>query len=282
MFRQFRGRFPVCHVLLLVASWLAPRALRREWLQEWMAELWCLTHSRGSSGVAPVAFCLGAFPDAFWLRVDALARQAYKMRHRHHPAHCLLLLAVAALWSGLLTWVVPGAGQLIRRPPVWAHAMVLGLAVLLLPSTTTVSIGYPSLRGRPEGILSQVRWWGFFALKLVLLTAAVFCGTFALGPLLSRSGLQAQATLTGYVLAYRWALNDQRERCPQCLQRLSDPVSIGQPASTLLDWYGTELVCAHGHGVLHVPALVESSYCAPQWIHFDSSWQPLFKEREPA
>ena len=69
-----------------------------------------------------------------------------------------------------------------------------------------------------------------------------------------------QATLIGYVLAFRWVLIDQRRRCPVCLQLLINPIRIGQPSHIMLDWYGTELMCSKGHGLMHVPETPTSSY----------------------
>jgi len=44
----------------------------------------------------------------------------------------------------------------------------------------------------------------------------------------------------------------------------------------LLSWAGTELVCAQGHGLLHI---TETDVCwldPAQWTQLDESWEPLF------
>jgi hypothetical protein len=77
-----------------------------------------------------------------------------------------------------------------------------------------------------------------------------------------------------------WSLADQRARCRVCLRLLCFPVRIGCPGCLLLDWSGTELLCAEGHGVLHVPTLAASWDEEPQqWIAMDESWQGLFANR---
>jgi hypothetical protein len=74
-----------------------------------------------------------------------------------------------------------------------------------------------------------------------------------------------------------WSLADQRARCRVCLRLLCFPVRIGCPGCLLLDWSGTELLCAEGHGVLHVPHMAASwEEEAEHWITLDDSWQELF------
>ncbi len=47
---------------LRVASLLAPRDQRAEWVKEWRSELWYIPPHGATR------FCMGAFQDAFWLR----------------------------------------------------------------------------------------------------------------------------------------------------------------------------------------------------------------------
>ena len=44
----------------------------------------------------------------------------------------------------------------------------------------------------------------------------------------------------------------------------------------LLAWYGTELICVKGHGLLHVPEIPTSSYSRQRWLRLDPSWRELF------
>lgn len=78
--------------------------------------------------------------------------------------------------------------------------------------------------------------------------------------------------MMSWLLSMRWAWNDQRNRCPVCLHSLSLPVRIGEASHTFLEWYGTELVCTRGHGLLHVPEISTSCYSEQRWLYLDPSW----------
>jgi hypothetical protein len=83
--------------------------------------------------------------------------------------------------------------------------------------------------------------------------------------------------ILGAMGVFSWGFADQRARCRICLRLLCFPVRIGCPGCLLLDWSGTELLCAQGHGVLHVPHLAASWEEEPEhWITLDDSWQELF------
>ncbi len=73
-------------VLLRLASWIVPPEDRDGWLAEWHGELWAVEQA----GARPLAFCLGAFHDALWLRRhDERPRPAILAS----PARCLAALA---------------------------------------------------------------------------------------------------------------------------------------------------------------------------------------------
>ncbi|HEX4606469.1 MAG TPA: hypothetical protein VH724_20895, partial [Candidatus Angelobacter sp.] len=83
------------------------------------------------------------------------------------------------------------------------------------------------------------------------------------------------------MIALSWSLHDQGRRCRLCLRRLSNEASVGTPSYLLLDWWGTELVCSDGHGMLHVPEMKSSWQEFDQWVSLDESWKPLFEHEEP-
>jgi hypothetical protein len=62
---------------------------------------------------------------------------------------------------------------------------------------------------------------------------------------------------------------------PGVLRLLTNPTLIGEASHTFLEWYGTELFCARGHGLLHVPEM-PTSYNTQHWSDLDSSWGSLF------
>jgi hypothetical protein len=74
----------------------------------------------------------------------------------------------------------------------------------------------------------------------------------------------------------RWVFTDQRQRRPVCLRALSRPTRIGGASHAFLDWYGTELICEWGHGLLHIPEIRTSSYWTQRWMYLDASWSELF------
>ena len=159
--------------------------------------------------------------------------------------------------------------------PVSLSVAMMLLALLLLPISTPVRLGrYPTTPHSPRGVIRRRRWC-FLGLKLAFLVPAVYWGAQMAGSLLA-PGLEAHGCLIGYSFAFRWILIDQRRRCPVCLRLLTNPTPIGCPSQTFLDWYGTELICGRGHGLLHVPEILTSCYSSPRWLYLDRSWSSLF------
>jgi hypothetical protein len=162
--------------------------------------------------------------------------------------------------------------SLERQEPLAVQLLILAMALLILSATTSFYLGeYPALARRP-----RVRCWLFLGAKVALAVPIVIFGSLSLAPILGKAGFQAHVTLIGYILALRWALTDQRRRCPVCLRLLTNPVRIGQASQTFLEWYGTELICTHGHGLLHVPEIPTISFRTQRWLAMDPSWQSLF------
>jgi hypothetical protein len=146
--------------------------------------------------------------------------------------------------------------------------LLIAFALILLPLTTSLSLGEFSAGCDSRRWPARIRWWMFFGVKIALLLPIVFGGLYALGVLL----LAPQGAIVSLVLALRWALLDQRNRCPVCLRPLSHPVRIGEASHTFLAWYGTELLCTRGHGLLHVPEIRTSCYAEQRWSYLDPSW----------
>lgn len=250
---------PLGRAMLATAARLVPPDERSEWLAEWSAELWYLRHSEDHP-CGPLRFCAGAFRDAPLLR---LHRPAPRLRLLGDPIRCLLVLAMFAGAAFLVAMGSPQVKELIGRRPLAAHALIQALSLAVLPVAAGVSVTAQRLRG-----------WLLLAAKIALITPAVFFGIFDLAPLIG--AVQPHATLIGYILAYRWALNDQRRRCPDCLRLCGNPVPIGHPSYVLLHWYGTELICPQGHGLLQVPQLPKASFSSHRWLRLDASWRSLF------
>ena len=60
-----------------------------------------------------------------------------------------------------------------------------------------------------------------------------------------------------------------------CLRVLNESASIGEFSHNFLEWYGTELFCANGNGLLHVPEIA-TTYSTQRWRVLDRSWSVLF------
>jgi hypothetical protein len=156
------------------------------------------------------------------------------------------------------------------------------LAILSLPATTSLPLGeYPSNNQDLPWILG-IRRWGFLFGKITLALPIIFFLPLDLGYLLRTiSWIQPQcvqlvASFCLCLFALRWSLRDQRARCPVCLCKLSHPARVGEASRNFLAWNGTELICADGHGLLHVPELPTCWFDTQRWLYLDASWSSLF------
>jgi hypothetical protein len=180
--------------------------------------------------------------------------------------------------------------SLARRlhDPLYVFAFAAMLALLALPATTSLPLGdYPS-HPRQQSCSIRVRRWAFLTAKLLLLLPILCFAPLDIvhaAPSLQEStasSAQLCMTFAASLFALRWVLRDQRRRCPVCLQLLQNPVRVGEPSRNFLAWNGTELICAGGHGFLHVPEL-PTSWCSTQrWLYLDPSWRTLFRPAVPA
>ena len=158
----------------------------------------------------------------------------------------------------------------------------LFLALVALPAVTSVSLGESQVSShRPSW--KQHMWRILFLLAKFVLVAALglygsldlayfsFVGFSPLGEL-----LQLFACFAICLIGFRWAIADQRQRCPMCLRRVTNPATVGLASRTFLGWNGTELICMGGHALLHVPSLPTSWFGGQRWLYLDSSWEFLF------
>ena len=254
--------------ILRAAAWLVPGPQRAEWLAEWQAELWYVKHN-------PARFCLGAFRDAFWIRRNSPTPNACHTFGLESPLRCVLFLAVLAAVSLFFFLRLPWAREMFQGHFILVWSFEALISLLLLPATTPLALGeYPANRHSPSGAI-RLRRWIFLAIKIALLLPIVFCGSLDLASIVAMA-FQPHGFLVGLIVALRWALIDQRQRCPVCLRLLTNPTRIGGPSQTFLEWYGTELICAQGHGLLYVPEIPTSCYSTQRWQYLDKSWSSLF------
>lgn len=173
--------------------------------------------------------------------------------------------------------------QRIRRPFRY-FLFIITLACLILPVTTRLSLGEYPLNRHALPWATRIRRWIFLLTKVVCILLMVYCASFYLEYLrMVGSPLQTlvQFLWVGCLFAFRWALIDQRQRCPVCLRLLTHPVQVGEHARILLGWSGTELMCTKGHGLLHVPEMPTTSFHRQRWLSLDASWGDLFSSVYP-
>jgi hypothetical protein len=127
------------------------------------------------------------------------------------------------------------------------------------------------------------RWfflWSKFVLLLPLVYLASIDAAYGAYPVSSTNAQYIQLTTSffGFLFGFRWILQDQRKRCPVCLRVLSNPARVGLASRNFLAWNGTELICAGGHGLLHIPEIPTSWFGTQRWLYLDPSWGSLFSD----
>lgn len=170
------------------------------------------------------------------------------------------------------------------RGPADVFLFAVLLACLALPATTSLPLGEYRASSRRLSWFTRASRWGFLGCKLALLLPIVYFVSLDLAHL--RSGMdpitseyiQLMSAFLVCLFGLRWSLRDQRQRCPVCLRKLSNPARVGQPSRSFLAWNGTELICVSGHGLLHVPEMATSWFSEQRWLYLDASWEVLFAE----
>jgi hypothetical protein len=168
--------------------------------------------------------------------------------------------------------------------PFTLFLFTLAAALITLPATTALPLGeYPRHRGRLPWA-GKAKRWIFLSSKFLLVVPLLFLtsidvayGVPCLGPATAQY-IQLSISFFGLLFAFRWILQDQRKRCPLCLRVLSNPARVGQASRNFLAWNGTELICAGGHGLLHIPELPTSWFGTQRWLYLDPSWGSLFSD----
>jgi len=164
----------------------------------------------------------------------------------------------------------------------------LFLALLALPAVTSVTLSESSFSAHRPGFKRRLARWLFLAAKMGVI-AAIGCYA-SLDLAFSRVDIaspwapfvQLVASFVICLFGFRWAVADQRQRCPVCLRRVTHPARVGIASRTFLGWNGTEMVCLGGHTLLHVPSLPTSWFGAPRWLYLDHSWDFLFANNTAA
>jgi len=168
------------------------------------------------------------------------------------------------------------------RGPWTIFRFAVLLAFLALPAITSVSLGESCFSSQRPSLMRNLYRWIFLSAKIALLLSITYFASldFSYWNATGYSALSEYSQLASSFLiclfGMRWILLDQRERCPVCLRRVSHPAQVGQASRTFLAWNGTELMCASGHTLLHVPGLPTSWFGTQRWMYLDTSWKFLF------
>lgn len=174
--------------------------------------------------------------------------------------------------------------QHLLGQPFIVFLFALLMASLALPATTALPLGeYPRHHDHLPAVV-KLRRWIFLLTKfaLVMLIVYLFSAGFAYGLFsgnpVTTLYVQLGSAFPALLFAFRWILQDQRRRCPECLRLLSSPARVGQASCNFLSWNGTELFCVRGHGLLHIPELPTSWFSTQRWLCLDASWACLFPD----
>lgn len=174
--------------------------------------------------------------------------------------------------------------SLEEQPPVPSNIYWFGmlLAFLALPSLASVSLTEYCFTAHKPSWTHRIARFAFFAAKMALIMLiadflSVDLAYWHFSPT-SPSGIYIQliASFAICLMGMHWALLDQRHRCPVCLKCVTHPALVGSASRMFLAWSGTELMCADGHTLLHVPGLPTSWFGAERWMFLDPSWHFLF------
>lgn len=227
--------------ILRSAALLVPDRERVEWLAEWRSELW---HARQALGTArATAFCLGAFQDGLWLRGNAPRRPMREIVNLNSPARCLGFLIVVAAASLLIAYQIPNPPPIPARPSDHLFLLIVLFACVILPTSTSLSLGDYRANRRVPSCSTRLRRWVFLAVKIALILLMTYAPmryvAYALSadPHSGSAGLLLQVVVWGLPFAIRWSLRDQGQRCPVCLQAWAIPSASGSRPD--ISWNGT-------------------------------------------
>lgn len=158
------------------------------------------------------------------------------------------------------------------------------IALLTLPATTPIELSELNLHAHR---VSWTRRWmrsAFFAGKIVLMCLSAYFISmdlaygYSLFTITTQTYIQLASTFLICLFGLRWALRDQRRRCPVCLRLVTHPARVGLASNNFFAWSGTELICIGGHTLLHIPGMATSWFATPRWLIRDPEWELLLGE----
>jgi hypothetical protein len=279
--------------LLGCASFLIPQSMRQEWMCEWLGELWHVRKSVPSICI-PWLFCIGSVSDAWFIMRHSTAR--CERNWLQSPWSCLFLLFGTLIPPCVTAICLPGSRTLIRlamhtdlrpflgplhfqvsgSPPNPVDQQILLLRVTLILSwlvLTAVNTNFHfALQIRTKDLRAlalRLRWAAFLCAKLLMIIPLVFLSELDVAQMIGARYVgfaEMAVSVSGLSLLFRWAVQDQRLRCPECLSRVQHPVQVGNAAHLLLDTQVTEYVCPRDHGFLQFDHETVDDLPHSRWI----------------
>lgn len=176
-----------------------------------------------------------------------------------------------------------GSPLTVHTQGLWGiYEFAIFLALVALPAVTSVSLGDSSVSPHRSSMRQRIYRVVFLLAKFLLVAGIALYASLDLAywNVVSYSSfaecLQLLFCFAFSLFGFRWAVADQRQRCPVCLRRVTHPAHVGLASRTFLGWNGTEMICMGGHTLLHVPSLPTSWFSGQRWLYLDSSWDFLF------
>ncbi len=252
--------------LLRVALRVVPDQDRSDWLRCWQAELWHRHHPRTGPAQPATDLYPGLLRDALWLRQECWRRAVAGT-----AVLCLIALAMLAVIVLLPLFayfddLYAMSSFLVRELPRFAgEAVLTSIVSFAFASRATVHV-------EPHTHSVRLRAYLFEAAKLILLQIVAYLLSldstqpFYLSHRFATEILQPQLFTLIALLALRWGLADQNNRCRHCLRSLREPLRVGRPSWNFLESNGTQLICPDGHGLLSVPEIETSWRNSSEWI----------------
>ncbi len=271
-------------------GWVVPAGRREDWRREWRAELWQVPGGPvAGRDFGRASLLRGMMADAIWLRLDGLSGSLLWSVRRRSAAGCLVELLALSVLSVCLEWMLAGSWRGMEAA-LLRH--FLGCFLFVGLPGLFVALATAALRPRKcqntrmhvHRLLSAgVRWRLFLGVKVLLTVAAAFLGSAVVALAARRvmvfgaDWVELLSTSLMLILSVKWALENQERRCQHCLRMLSRPTRVGMASRNFLEWNGTELICAEGHGLLHVTEMHGSWCWYDVWVELDPTWQGLFR-----
>jgi hypothetical protein len=246
---------------------------------------------------------IGVLPDSFWAISPRVGIWVpLHLEPQVDPGTPVLVKAVGRLKPGvqmekvrtdLFQAAKAGNQFLPRRPEVVPFTAVTGpqLPGYLFGIVFAIGVGAViTALQQPFRILQGWSYGRFLTAKTLLLVAIPALGWVETNSAIHKLGppdapeIWLAATLSTIVFlpacafAFWWSFADQRRRCPQCLQLLAMPITIGS-WSSVLDPVTTEFLCESGHGSLYLPETEQGE--PDHWTALDPSWRELFEKVTP-